>query len=52
MIFVKPLVYLLTLCLVQKHRLGVVLKVVNTHLGIPQDAKTKWSVDGEYIAIV
>lgn len=31
----------------QKHRLGIILKVVNTHLGIPQDAETKWTVDGE-----
>lgn len=29
----------------QKHRLNVILKLVNTHLGIPQDAETKWSVD-------
>ena len=42
----------LILSLAQKHRLGIILKVVNTHLGIPQDAETKWSVDGEYIAIV
>ena len=35
------------LCFDQKHRLGIILKVVNTHLGIPQDAETKWTVDGE-----
>ncbi|XP_065909499.1 beta-parvin-like [Dysidea avara] len=29
----------------QKHRLTVVLKVIHTHLGIPPDGETKWSVD-------